>query len=73
MKRIDGLFLRLAVAYLFAGMLLGIFMGMSDDHSQMPTHAHINLLGTLLLAIIVYTRIGPAQVSGRAEQLSTAD
>lgn len=139
MKGIDGLLLRAAVVYLLAGMLLGMFMGMSDDHSQMPTHAHINvlgwasmalygvvyrawpeaahsplapwqfwianlgtlvlvigvagimagheaafepivisgsilsLIGALLFAIIVYTRIGLAQLTGRAEPLGAAD
>ena len=45
MKGIDRLFLRIAVVYVLAGMALGIFMAMSDDHSQMPTHAHMNLMG----------------------------
>jgi len=51
MKGIDGLFLRVSVVYFLAGMLLGIFMGMSDDHSQMPTHAHVNLLGWASMAL----------------------
>lgn len=38
-------FVRLSVVYALIGMALGIFMAASGDHSEMPTHAHINLLG----------------------------
>src|SRR5260370_27669558 len=60
MRGIDGLFLRTAVVYALAGMALGIFMAMSDDHSQMPTHAHMNLLGWASMALyaVVY-RVWP--------------
>lgn len=60
MKGIDGLFLRTAVVYVLAGMSLGIFMALSDDHSQMPTHAHMNLLGWASMALyaVVY-RVWP--------------
>lgn len=60
MKGIDGLFLRTAVVYVLAGMSLGIFMALSEDHSQMPTHAHMNLLGWASMALyaVVY-RVWP--------------
>jgi cbb3-type cytochrome oxidase subunit 1 len=60
MRGIDGLFLRTAVIYVIAGMSLGIFMALSDDHSQMPTHAHMNLLGWASMALyaVVY-RVWP--------------
>ena len=60
MRGIDGLFLRTAVVYVLAGMVLGIFMALSDDHSQMPTHAHMNLLGWASMALyaVVY-RVWP--------------
>lgn len=60
MRGIDGLFLRSAVLYAVAGMALGIFMAVSNDHSQMPTHAHMNLLGWASLALyaVVY-RVWP--------------
>jgi cbb3-type cytochrome oxidase subunit 1 len=51
MKSIDQLFLRIAVIYVLAGMALGIFMAMSADHSQMPTHAHMNLMGWASMAL----------------------
>src|SRR5262249_51797118 len=60
MKGIDALFLRTAVIYVLAGMALGIFMAISEDHSQMPTHAHMNLLGWASMALyaVVY-RVWP--------------
>jgi hypothetical protein len=59
-RGIDGLFLRTAVIYVLAGMSLGIFMALSNDHSQMPTHAHMNLLGWASMALyaVVY-RVWP--------------
>lgn len=44
-------FLRLSVLYALAGVALGIFMAASHDLAQMPTHAHINLLGFVSTAI----------------------
>ncbi|MDH3239829.1 MAG: cytochrome-c oxidase [Alphaproteobacteria bacterium] len=44
-------FLRLSIIYALAGVALGIFMAASHDLSQMPTHAHINLLGFVSTAI----------------------
>jgi cbb3-type cytochrome oxidase subunit 1 len=56
MAKVDALFLRVAVLYAVAGITLGIFMAISEDHSQMPTHAHINLLGWASMALyaVVY-------------------
>jgi hypothetical protein len=48
--------LRLAGAYLVAGMAMGIFIGISEQFVLAPVHAHVNLLGwaTLALAGIVF-------------------
>ena len=51
MANIDRWFLRVAVIYALLAMLLGIAMGISEDHSQMPTHAHLNLVGWVSMAI----------------------
>ena len=51
MANIDRWFLRVAVIYALVAMALGIEMGISQDHSQMPTHAHINLVGWVSMAI----------------------
>ena len=47
--------LRLAVLYLVIGVGLGIAMGVSGNHTQFPTHAHLNLLGWVSLALIGLT------------------
>lgn len=44
--------LKVAVVYLVIGVGLGIAMGVSGNHTQFPTHAHINLLGWVSLALI---------------------
>lgn len=38
-------FIKSAVVYIILGMILGIYMAASQNHSQMPTHAHLNLIG----------------------------
>src|SRR3712207_5837936 len=54
----SALSFRLAVLFVIAGMAMGIGMAMSHDHSIMPAHAHLNLLGwvSLFLFGIYYER-----------------
>ncbi len=61
MFAIDIWFLRLAAIYALVGMSLGMWMAVSGDHGQYPTHAHINLLGWVSFALygLVY-RVFPA-------------
>ena len=49
-------FLKIAVVYLFLGALLGITMGIFQNFTLVPVHAHIGLLGwaTLALAGVIY-------------------
>jgi len=37
-----------APIYGIIGMLWGSYMGVSHDHSMMPAHAHLNLLGMVI-------------------------
>jgi hypothetical protein len=37
------------VLFIIAGMIWGIVMAISQDHSTMPAHAHLNLLGWVSL------------------------
>jgi hypothetical protein len=37
--------------YLTIGMCLGIYMGIVQDHTLAPAHAHLNLVGGVLLAL----------------------
>jgi hypothetical protein len=43
--------LRIAVAYWVIAVCWGIYMGASGDHTDMPVHAHLNLLGWVSLAL----------------------
>lgn len=55
MKRFDRAYLIWALCYAAAGMGLGIYMGMSGNHGQFVTHAHIMLVGfvtSLIYAVI---------------------
>src|SRR6516225_6598219 len=46
-----------AVAFLVAGLIWGLVMGISQDFSTMPAHAHLNLLGWVSLFLFgIYYR-----------------
>jgi cbb3-type cytochrome oxidase subunit 1 len=44
-------FFATALIYAVLGMSLGLVMGMTHDHSQMPTHAHLLVIGWVSFAI----------------------
>ena len=48
------LFFILAIAYGIVGMMLGLHMSISQDHTQMPTHAHTMVLGWLMSAVFAF-------------------
>jgi drug/metabolite transporter (DMT)-like permease len=49
-----------AVLFVLAGMLWGIQMAVSNDHSAFPAHAHLNLLGWVSLFLFgIYYRLNP--------------
>jgi hypothetical protein len=52
MSRISIAFFGAAVVYALGGMVLGMYMGASNDHTMAPVHAHINLLGWASLALM---------------------
>ncbi|MEP9387229.1 hypothetical protein [Mesorhizobium sp. KR9-304] len=47
-------FFTLAVIYSIIGMTLGLSMAMSHDHAQMPTHAHIMVLGWVMSSVFAF-------------------
>jgi hypothetical protein len=51
MSRVSQLFFAVAVLCGLAGMAWGIIMAESNDHTQMPAHAHLNLIGWVGSAI----------------------
>ena len=51
---------RAAILLVLTGMLWGIAMGISEDHSTMPAHAHLNLLGWVSLFLFgIYYHLHP--------------
>ena len=50
-----------AIVLVVVGMAWGLHMGISRDHAAMPAHAHLNLLGFVLLFLFgFYYRLHPA-------------
>lgn len=55
-----------ACLFALAGLGMGIGMAASQDHSLMPAHAHLNLLGWVSLFLFgVYYRLHPALEASR--------
>ena len=48
---IGSLMMCVSVVVLFCGMVLGIAMGISEDFALQPAHAHLNLLGGVLMPL----------------------
>lgn len=59
-------FLLIAIVYLLAGMMLGDYMGGSEDFTLKAVHAHINLVGFTLMAVFaaIY-KVFPAMAASR--------
>jgi peptidoglycan/LPS O-acetylase OafA/YrhL len=56
-----------AVVMVLAGMGWGIIMAISQDHSAMPAHAHLNLLGWVSLFLFgIFYHLHPALDRSRA-------
>lgn len=56
----------IAILSVVAGMLWGIHMAVSHDHSAMPAHAHLNLLGWVSLFLFgLFYQAHPAIDRGR--------
>jgi cbb3-type cytochrome oxidase subunit 1 len=57
----SSLSFRAAVILVAAGMIWGMVMGATGDHSTMPAHAHLNLLGWVSLFMFgIYYHLHPA-------------
>jgi len=58
---VSSLCFRASVLFVIVGMLWGLHMAISEDHSAFPAHAHLNLLGWVSLFLFgVYYRFHPA-------------
>jgi hypothetical protein len=47
-------FFTLAIIYALCGMALGIHMAISQDHGQMPVHAHTMVAGWLMSSVFAF-------------------
>jgi len=58
--KIERIHLVLGLVWFLVGMTLGEIMGKSMDHGQLPTHAHIMLVGGLLSVLwaVIYRVFG---------------
>ena len=60
-QTVDSLLMRAGVIFLIVGMIWGIEMGIRQDFSMAPAHAHFNLVGGVLLFVFgLYYRLVPA-------------
>jgi hypothetical protein len=58
---IGSLMMRVSAVVLLVGMLAGIVMGIREDFTLAPAHAHLNLIGGVLLFVFgLYYRVVPA-------------
>jgi drug/metabolite transporter (DMT)-like permease len=62
-----------AILFVLAGMIWGIQMAVSNDHSAFPAHAHLNLLGWVSLFLFgIYYRLNPALDRSRCANIQVA-
>jgi cbb3-type cytochrome oxidase subunit 1 len=60
MRGISFWFFFTATLYVLTGMIWGIVMAATEDHSLFPAHAHLNLLGWVTMALFgVYYHLVP--------------
>jgi hypothetical protein len=63
---IGSLMMRVSVVILLVGMLAGIVMGIREDFTLQPAHAHLNLVGGVLLFLFgLYYRLVPQAAADR--------
>ena len=62
---ISSLLLRVSAVLLLCGMVFGITMGIRQDFTLAPAHAHLNLIGFVLMFLAgLYYRVVPAASAG---------
>lgn len=62
---IASILLRTSVILLLLGMVMGIVMGIRQDFALAPAHAHLNLVGFVLMFVAgLYYRLVPRAAEG---------
>ncbi len=65
MRDVAFVFLRAAVLCVTGGMIWGLQMAASEDHSMVGAHAHLNLVGWATMALFaIYYRLTPQAARG---------
>lgn len=65
MPNLAQLYFRTAILFLIAGVCIGIYMSMSQNHAVVGAHAHVNLLGWVTSALFgTYLALNPAKATG---------
>lgn len=63
-------FLMTSVVFGILGMLLGLQMAISEDHSQRPAHAHMLVIGWLSFSVFgLFYHVFDGRISGRLPQI----
>ena len=71
MPRVSAAFFTMTFICLLIGMIWGQYMGATEDHSMMPAHAHLNLLGGVLAAVYgTFYALTQATISNRLAWLN---
>lgn len=66
MPQISQLFFKTAIIWLIIGLVVGLQMGMSGNHTTIAAHTHLNLLGWVSSAIFGgYYALNPVRANRR--------
>ena len=66
MPLVSRLYFRTGILFLMVGICVGLHMAISQDHSAIGAHAHINLLGWVTSALFGgYFALNPAKAAQR--------
>jgi len=70
MKNTSKMFIVAAVIFALCGMIWGIRMSATHDHTLSPAHGHLNLIGfVMMFAFGIYYALTPRAGSSRAARL----
>lgn len=67
---ISLLYFRTAAVLLIVGMLFGIYMSASGNHAAAGAHAHLNLIGFVVMAVYgIFFGLNPGKSAGRLPKI----
>jgi drug/metabolite transporter (DMT)-like permease len=70
MPRVAELYFKTAVVFFIVGVMIGLNMAISQDHSVIGAHAHCNLLGWVSMAIFGgYHALNPKKAERRVAMI----